>query len=51
GVPTVMLFVQSLGGLSHNRHEDTHPEDLETAVRALHRLARRVVDRVAAGTI
>ena len=51
GIPTVMLFVQSLGGLSHNRDEDTRPADLETAVRALHRLASRIVDGVADGTI
>jgi N-carbamoyl-L-amino-acid hydrolase len=51
GVPTVMLFVQSLGGLSHNRNEDTRPEDIETAVRALHRLVGRVVERVAAGDL
>ena len=48
GVPTVMLFVQSLGGLSHNRDEDTRPEDIETAVRALHRLTERVIAQVAA---
>ncbi|HEX8340130.1 MAG TPA: Zn-dependent hydrolase [Tepidisphaeraceae bacterium] len=39
GVPTVMLFVQSLGGISHNRIEDTKPEHLELSVRALDRLA------------
>ena len=26
GIPTVMMFVQSLNGLSHNKAEDTHPE-------------------------
>lgn len=35
GVPTAMLFVQSLGGLSHNAAEDTAPEHLELSVRAL----------------
>ncbi|HZV48664.1 MAG TPA: Zn-dependent hydrolase [Candidatus Dormibacteraeota bacterium] len=39
GVPTAMLFVQSLGGLSHTREEDTRPEHLELAVRALDRAA------------
>ena len=29
GVPTVMLFVQSLRGLSHTKLEDTKPEHLE----------------------
>ena len=32
GVPTVMLFVQSLRGLSHTKLEDTKPEHLELAV-------------------
>jgi hydantoinase/carbamoylase family amidase len=35
GVPTVMLFVQSLGGLSHAKLEDTREEDLILAVKAL----------------
>jgi N-carbamoyl-L-amino-acid hydrolase len=43
GVPTVMLFVQSLGGLSHTAAEDTSVEHLELAVRALAALTRRVV--------
>ena len=41
GVPTVMLFVQSLRGLSHTKLEDTKPEHLELSVQALDRLARR----------
>jgi N-carbamoyl-L-amino-acid hydrolase len=43
GVPTVMLFVQSLRGLSHTPDEDTRPEHLELAVRALDRLADRTL--------
>ncbi|HEU5491653.1 MAG TPA: Zn-dependent hydrolase, partial [Gaiellaceae bacterium] len=39
GVPTVMLFVQSLRGLSHTKLEDTKEEHLELAVAALDRLA------------
>ena len=39
GVPTAMLFVQSLRGLSHTKLEDTKPEHLELAVQALDRLA------------
>ena len=35
GVPNVMMFVQSLNGLSHNRAEDTSREDIELAVQAL----------------
>jgi N-carbamoyl-L-amino-acid hydrolase len=43
GVPTVMLFVQSLRGLSHTPDEDTLPEHLELSVRALDRLADRAI--------
>ena len=43
GIPTVMLFVQSLRGLSHNHEEDTRPEHLEAAVQAFDRLARKTV--------
>jgi hydantoinase/carbamoylase family amidase len=48
GVPTVMLFVQSLRGLSHTKLEDTKPEHLELAVQALDRLASKTVDWIAA---
>ena len=47
GVPTVMLFVQSLRGLSHTKLEDTKPEHLELSVRALDRLAAKTLERVA----
>ncbi|MDQ4041891.1 MAG: M20/M25/M40 family metallo-hydrolase, partial [Actinomycetota bacterium] len=43
GVPTVMLFVQSLRGLSHTKLEDTKPEHLELAVQALDRLATKTI--------
>ena len=49
GVPTVMLFVQSLHGISHNKIEDTRREHLELAVRALDRLAEKTIRWVAAG--
>ena len=39
GIPTVMMFVQSLNGLSHNKLEDTRREHLEMAVVAMARLA------------
>ena len=45
GVPAAMLFVQSLRGLSHTRDEDTRPEHLELAVRALDRAVTLVLDR------
>jgi hydantoinase/carbamoylase family amidase len=44
GVPTVMLFVQSLRGLSHTKLEDTKEEHLELSVQALDRLASRTID-------
>jgi hydantoinase/carbamoylase family amidase len=47
GVPTVMLFVQSLRGLSHTKLEDTKPEHLELSVQALARLADRTISWVA----
>jgi beta-ureidopropionase / N-carbamoyl-L-amino-acid hydrolase len=49
GVPTVMLFVQSLRGLSHTKLEDTKEEHLELAVRALDALATKTIERVSAG--
>jgi hydantoinase/carbamoylase family amidase len=48
GVPTVMVFVQSLRGLSHTRLEDTKPEHLELSVAALDRLATRTIAWAAA---
>jgi beta-ureidopropionase / N-carbamoyl-L-amino-acid hydrolase len=44
GVPTVMLFVQSLRGLSHTKLEDTKEEHLELAVQALDRLAAKTME-------
>jgi N-carbamoyl-L-amino-acid hydrolase len=44
GIPTVMMFSQSLAGLSHNKAEDTKIEDLKMAVRAFDRLARKTVN-------
>ncbi|HEY6837018.1 MAG TPA: Zn-dependent hydrolase [Gaiellaceae bacterium] len=50
GVPTVMLFVQSLRGLSHTKLEDTHEEHLELSVQALDRLADKAIARIAGGS-
>jgi N-carbamoyl-L-amino-acid hydrolase len=47
GVPTVMIFVQSLRGLSHTKLEDTKPEHIELAVQALDRLADKTIAQVA----
>ena len=44
GIPTVMMFVQSLRGLSHNRAEDTNRAHIEQAVIAFNRLAEKTVD-------
>jgi beta-ureidopropionase / N-carbamoyl-L-amino-acid hydrolase len=41
GIPTVMMFVQSLRGISHNKIEDTREDYLELAVRAFANLAER----------
>jgi N-carbamoyl-L-amino-acid hydrolase len=43
GVPTVMMFTQSLAGLSHNKAEDTRIDDLKMAVQAFDRLAKKTV--------
>jgi N-carbamoyl-L-amino-acid hydrolase len=48
GVPTVMMFVQSLHGISHNKIEDTKEEHLELCVRAFDRLAEKAMAWVAA---
>jgi N-carbamoyl-L-amino-acid hydrolase len=50
GVPTVMVFVQSLRGLSHTKLEDTKEEHLELAVQALDTLASKTIERVAASS-
>lgn len=49
GVPTAMMFVQSLGGISHNKIEDTREEHLELCVRAFDRLASKAMARLVGG--
>jgi len=44
GIPTVMMFVQSLRGISHNKIEDTRPEHLELAITAFDRLTSKTMD-------
>ncbi len=46
GVPTVMMFTQSLHGISHNKIEDTKEEHIEMAVAAMGRLAEKVLERL-----
>lgn len=43
GVPTVMMFVQSLHGISHNKIEDTKEEYLELCVTAFDKLAEKTM--------
>lgn len=43
GVPTVMMFVQSLHGISHNKIEDTKEEHLELCVAAFDKLAEKAM--------
>jgi hydantoinase/carbamoylase family amidase len=43
GVPTVMMFVQSLFGISHNKIEDTKKEHLELSIVAFDNLAEKTI--------
>ena len=47
GVPTVMMFVQSLHGISHNKIEDTKEEHLELCVTAFDKLAEKAIQHFA----
>jgi N-carbamoyl-L-amino-acid hydrolase len=49
GVPTIMMFVQSLHGISHNKIEDTKEEHLEMAVTAFDRLGDKAMRWIEAG--
>jgi hydantoinase/carbamoylase family amidase len=42
-VPTIMLFVQSLYGISHNKIEDTKEEHIALSVQALDKLASKTM--------
>lgn len=44
GIPTVMMFVQSLGGISHNKIENTREDHLELCVTAFDALASKTVE-------
>lgn len=48
GIPTVMMFVQSLRGISHNKIEDTTEAHLRLAVTAFDRLATKTLAWMAA---
>ena len=47
GIPTIMMFVQSLHGISHNKIEDTKEEHLEMAVTAFDKLADKAIAWIA----
>ena len=47
GIPAVMMFVQSLQGISHNKIEDTKEEHIEAAIRAFDRLATKTMEWIA----
>jgi N-carbamoyl-L-amino-acid hydrolase len=47
GIPTVMMFVQSLHGISHNKIEDTKEEHLALAIRAFDRLVDHIIGWIA----
>jgi len=51
GVPTVMMFVQSLHGISHNKIEDTKEEHLELCVTAFDKLAEKTLQRIKRGEV
>src|ERR1051326_3365011 len=51
GVPTVMMFVQSLHGISHNKIEDTKEEHLEMCVTAFDKLAHKAMSHIVKGTL
>jgi N-carbamoyl-L-amino-acid hydrolase len=46
GIPAAMMFVQSLGGISHNKIEDTREDHLALAVTAFDRLASKAMEWV-----
>jgi N-carbamoyl-L-amino-acid hydrolase len=48
GIPTVMMFVQSLRGISHNKIEDTRDDHLQLAITAFDKLASKTMDWIRA---
>ena len=48
GIPTIMMFVQSLNGISHNKIEDTKEAHIEMSVTALDKLAEKTIHWIAA---
>jgi N-carbamoyl-L-amino-acid hydrolase len=48
GIPTVMMFVQSLKGISHNKIEDTREDHLHMAITTFDKLASKTIDWIQA---
>jgi N-carbamoyl-L-amino-acid hydrolase len=48
GIPTVMMFVQSINGISHNKIEDTREDHLTLAITAFDKLASKTIDWIRA---
>ena len=48
GIPTVMMFVQSLNGISHNKIEDTREDHLTLAITAFDKLASKTIEWIRA---
>jgi hydantoinase/carbamoylase family amidase len=48
GIPTTMMFVQSLNGISHNKIEDTREDHLQLAITAFDKLASKTIDWIRA---
>lgn len=47
GIPTIMMFVQSLHGISHNKIEDTKEAHIEQSVIAFDKLAEKTINWLA----
>ena len=48
GIPTAMMFVQSLKGISHNKIEDTREDHLQLAIEVFDNLASKAIDWIRA---
>jgi N-carbamoyl-L-amino-acid hydrolase len=51
GIPTVMIFTQSLRGISHNKIEDTREDHLVMGITALDKLADKTVGWILKGGV
>jgi N-carbamoyl-L-amino-acid hydrolase len=51
GIPTIMMFVQSLHGISHNKIEDTKEDHLHQALTAFTHLATKIIPWITKPTL